>query len=159
MSPTIVVGASSRIRRKLPLGPEAPAQARRLLDTLELGSATREKIALLVSELVTNAVLHSGASTGARLSVTIACEGDCIAAEVLDPGPGFHWDRKNPDLTQPGGLGLFLVDRMADRWGIRRRSGSSVWFECRRQGAGRSGRTGEAPRSRPRTGPSSSSPA
>jgi anti-sigma regulatory factor (Ser/Thr protein kinase) len=98
---------------------------------LDLGSATHAIVELLVSELVTNAVLHGGAAEGATLSVALTREGEFIAVEVWDRGVGFTWQPDDTDLTEPGGLGLLLVNRLAHRWGTRREAGGAVWFVYR----------------------------
>jgi anti-sigma regulatory factor (Ser/Thr protein kinase) len=109
-------------------GPDAPGHARRLVVILGLAPATHSIVELLVSELVTNAVVHSGAPEEAELSIALTREGEFIAAEVFDRGAGFAWQPGVEDLTEPGGLGLVLVDRLAHRWGIRREAGGAVWF-------------------------------
>jgi len=40
-----------------------------------------------------------------------------------------------PHPSRQSGWGLFLVDRMADRWGVDRSEGTRVWFELEREGA------------------------
>ena len=95
--------------------PRAPAVARRCAREFlaEAGADRRcQQVAeLLVSELVTNAVVH--ARTTARLSVTIT--GNTARVEVGDDGPG------QPVLREPdhdhGGYGLWLVDWLAESWG------------------------------------------
>jgi hypothetical protein len=53
---------------------------------------------------------------------------------VTDPGNGFDRpDVLEPDHSRTGGLGLVLVDRLAQTWGTSRtESGSIVWFEVAR---------------------------
>ncbi|HEU4910485.1 MAG TPA: SpoIIE family protein phosphatase [Actinomycetes bacterium] len=92
-----------------------------------------ETCVLLATELITNAVRHSGTTVELRVGLS----GGLVAMEVHDDGPG------TPQLRQPGrddesGRGLVLLDRLSDRWGVRRspRGGKSVWFEVpgRREG-------------------------
>ncbi|HZC28930.1 MAG TPA: hypothetical protein VE269_04255, partial [Gaiellaceae bacterium] len=53
--------------------------------------------------------------------------------EVCDQGRSGHVPTRRtprPDALEPGGLGLLLVDEMADRWGVRRHEDQTcVWFE------------------------------
>lgn len=81
--------------------------------------------ALLVSELVTNGVLH------ARTPVTVGVDvtDDTIRVTVSDGSPaGLRQRRHAPDAGT--GRGLMLVERLALRWGIDpRRDGKTVWFE------------------------------
>jgi anti-sigma regulatory factor (Ser/Thr protein kinase) len=82
---------------------------------------------LLTTELVTNAVRHGG-RPGSEIDVTLLRTDTAVRVEVGDPGPGF-----DPGASAPGhdrGWGLFLVDRLADRWGVERIGNRTVvWFE------------------------------
>jgi hypothetical protein len=83
----------------------------------------------MVSELVTNSVKHAGLRDQEIVTVTVQSSWDRMRVEVADGGLGFE-----PDLPpQPGdtsGWGLFLVERMADRWGVDPLArGVRVWFE------------------------------
>jgi two-component sensor histidine kinase len=120
--------ARTAIKQRLRIGPDAPGCARRLVDILRLAPATKSIVELLVSELVTNAVVHSGLPEDAEFSIALTRQGECIAAEVWDRGGGFAWQGGADDLIEPGGLGLVLVDRLTHRWGIRREAGGAVWF-------------------------------
>lgn len=78
---------------------------------------------LIVSELVTNAIVH--AHSTARLRISIA--GGTARIEVTDDGPG------EPVLHDPGpdgGYGLWLTDMLAKSWGVTRAGGpgKTVWF-------------------------------
>ena len=83
---------------------------------------------LCVSELVTNAVLHAAIGGDAELRLDVELDGDGkLRVQVIDPGRGF-----TPPEPTPGddsGWGLFLVDRLSDRWGVREGDGTCVWFE------------------------------
>jgi hypothetical protein len=54
-----------------------------------------------------------------------------VVVAVADEGPGFTWHPTSPPAgNESGGWGLFLVDQIADRWGVEcTTSGSCVWFE------------------------------
>lgn len=108
--------------------PEAPARARELVRGLPAEQATRRKVELIVSELVTNSVLHTEAAPTDRLHIKLRCEQAGVSGEVCDPGAGFHWESSAPDLTEPGGLGLMIVDQLAASWGVRRDGETCVWF-------------------------------
>ena len=96
-----------------------------------LPKAMRDDLLLLLTELVTNAVRHSGASKGDPIAIEMHEDTDCVRVEVTDPGHGFDPpDRLVPDLNKTGGLGLVLVDRLSRAWGTQRTpKGSLVWFE------------------------------
>jgi hypothetical protein len=49
---------------------------------------------------------------------------------VSDPGEGFAANLPEPAGRGPGGWGLFLTERLADRWGVDREEGwTTVWVE------------------------------
>ena len=96
-----------------------------------LPDLVRRQVLLLLTELVTNAVRHGGASAGRSVGVTVFRSADLVRVAVTDPGAGFDWrGRESEDPMAPGGYGLFLVEQTATRWGIERGSDSTtVWFE------------------------------
>jgi anti-sigma regulatory factor (Ser/Thr protein kinase) len=112
-------------------GPTAPARARTALGSLDPTLADlRDDVHLLVSELVSNSVLHA-AATHVELYATTDPAG--VRIEVADPGPGFdESDRREPSLTGEGGFGLLIVDKVANRWGTARNGSARVWFEIDR---------------------------
>jgi anti-sigma regulatory factor (Ser/Thr protein kinase) len=114
-------------------GPRAPLFARaQLTDSLDgrLDRPVLDNLRLLVSELVTNCVLHGGAGEDAgQITVRAAVKGDCVRTEVCHDAPAFVAPTHEPDLSSPGGLGLFLVEQVSSAWGIEDNSDSCVWFE------------------------------
>jgi anti-sigma regulatory factor (Ser/Thr protein kinase) len=121
-------GLSLRIDR----GPDAAAKARRGLARLrgDLDPPLLETLRLLVTELVTNSVRHTGAD---KVALTVLVGRSLVWTEVSDTGPGF--DRATADSLagDKTGWGLFLVERLAERWGVNREGdGVKVWFELRR---------------------------
>jgi len=84
---------------------------------------------LLVSELVTNAVLH--ARTDLELSVRLVARG--VRVEVSDGSPSAPVVRHYEDEAMTG-RGLALVEELASDWGVDDRGdGKSVWFEIHEQ--------------------------
>jgi anti-sigma regulatory factor (Ser/Thr protein kinase) len=86
---------------------------------------------LLLSELVSNVVRHSGMAKGEPIAVSITAGPGHVVAEVTDRGRGFQGDVVMPEGRPPyeGGYGLVLVDRIATRWGvIESGAGTTVWF-------------------------------
>jgi anti-sigma regulatory factor (Ser/Thr protein kinase) len=114
------------LQLELPRDDGAAALARRAL--AEIGGTTEgvgHKLALLATELVTNAVRHGRGDVRLRASF----EGGAIRVEVRDDGRGFDvGDALAIEGTAAGGFGLKIVDRMADRWGADPPRGL-VWFE------------------------------
>lgn len=84
---------------------------------------------LLVSELVTNAVLH--ARTDLELSVVLIARG--VRVEVTDGSPSAPVVRHYEDEAMTG-RGLALVEELASEWGVEERThGKAVWFEIHEQ--------------------------
>lgn len=110
----------------------APGRARRLarraLARWDLEELT-DSVELLISEVVTNAVRYAERPVTLRLLRT-----DVLRCEVGDDSPQLPRQRRARD-TDEGGRGLFLVNRLARRWGATRLSGGKVvWFELATRG-------------------------
>src|SRR5919199_6480616 len=118
------------VERSLELGPEAPAGARRLVGDISVDEGARARLELIVSELVTNSVVHAPDDRDGELSVRLRRERELVRGEVCGEGPRFDWAPHDPDLGEPGGLGLMIVDKLTERWGICHNSEVCVWFEC-----------------------------
>jgi anti-sigma regulatory factor (Ser/Thr protein kinase) len=113
------------------LVPEAPSQARAVVhDELEpLPPKVRENATLLVSELITNAVRHALGGELPEVELRIRNEPGRIRVVVSDPGGGFEPAPRRPTAAEGSGWGLYLVDRIADRWGVLSKDRNEVWFE------------------------------
>lgn len=115
----------------IPRGPEGPQVARGMLRerfARELPPAELADVEIIVSELVTNALVHGEGSVRLRLTV----DDGVITGEVIDEGTGFEADVRERGVRDIGGRGLLLVGTVADRWGIHDGS-SHVWFELERR--------------------------
>lgn len=88
-----------------------------------------DTVVLLVSELVTNAVVHTGRPAVLHLSAPgTACDGP-VRLEVVDDSSRPP-RRRRAAGEDTGGRGLELIDVLADRWGWRREgAGKRVWCE------------------------------
>lgn len=117
----------------LPSRPESAATARRLTEFVVLrdwglGCQLAEYAVLLVSELVGNAVRHTGARA---FGLRLLRRRGWIRVEVRDPSRGL------PCLLPVGALdtsgrGLMLVDQLSQRWGVDLLPcGKTTWFEMR----------------------------
>ena len=113
-------------------GPEAAAEARRALAALraDLDPPLMETLRLLVTELVTNSVRHTAADS---VTLKVAVGKSAVLTEVADTGPGFGPECVEQAGADNTGWGLFLVQRLANSWGIKDDGPSKrVWFELRR---------------------------
>jgi anti-sigma regulatory factor (Ser/Thr protein kinase) len=111
---------------------EAILAARHSLDRFEglLLPEKLEDVRLVVSELVTNSVRHAGLSPDEQISLAVAISGGSVRGRVCDPGPGFEKPTEpRPRTDLSGGWGLPIVERISDRWGIKRNGCACVWFE------------------------------
>jgi anti-sigma regulatory factor (Ser/Thr protein kinase) len=116
----------------VPGGKRAAGVARRSVLSSKVGvpGIMRQRLALLLSELVTNAIQYGGAGAHETIQVRLASTPKKVRVEVYDPGSpdGVPRDRLE---TETGGFGLLLVDRLADGWGRQElgSGGSLAWFE------------------------------
>jgi anti-sigma regulatory factor (Ser/Thr protein kinase) len=95
-----------------------------------LSRAKIDDLRLLVSEVVTNAVRHGGVSSDEWIRVRVSLGRERVRVEVSNPGTGF--DSEPGDglgVVKESGWGMYLLDRLADRWGITSGDGTCVWFE------------------------------
>jgi anti-sigma regulatory factor (Ser/Thr protein kinase) len=87
---------------------------------------------LLVTELVGNSVRHAGLGAAAIITLDVEVRPGAVRVEVRDPGPGFSQPSFSDDPPMgTSGRGLYLVDALADRWGVSRTPDGEarVWFE------------------------------
>ena len=91
-----------------------------------------DAVTLLVSELVTNAVLHAGSD----VEVTVQLTPTAARVEVTDASADAPAPR-HAATDEDSGRGLALVGSLARRWGVRPTpgGGKTVWFEVDRKGA------------------------
>jgi serine/threonine-protein kinase RsbW len=118
---------------RLGIDRQAPAVARAVLVSTvadQVPASVVHQAELLASELVTNSVLHCGASPGDALRFRVQLSGTVIRLEVEDPGRGGMIAPRTPDLVRGGGFGLNIIDHLSDSWGIdRSAAGTRVWVQ------------------------------
>jgi two-component sensor histidine kinase len=112
---------------ELGAGPRAPSAARGRLEDALAGHdpETVATAALLVSELVSNAVRHAS-SAADRVGVVLGLLEGRLRIEVVDAGDGFDVavEREATD-----GFGLRIIDDLADAWGVEPGPPHKVWCE------------------------------
>ena len=118
----------------------APRAARHALDELNgrIDAPLKDDIRLLVSEVVTNSVIHAQSETPGDVGLDVWAWDDVVRVAVTDSGPGFT-AQDNPRGGERSGWGLMMVDRLADRWGVELHDGTEVWFELARSRHGSGG--------------------
>jgi anti-sigma regulatory factor (Ser/Thr protein kinase) len=121
----------------IPGGTGAAATARRTVTSIEAGLPlrVRHRVAIVLSELIANAVQHGGAGPSEEVEVRVASTPQRLRVEVIDPGWG---DSEPPPRIQhpDGGYGLLLVEHLSDDWGREATDsgGSLAWFELELDG-------------------------
>ena len=117
----------SHLELRLPRDTTAARVARRATHGRfvgELEPLRLEQLALLVTELVTNAVVHGSGAIALRIRL----DGDRVIGEVVDEGQGFEREVRRRGSDEVGGRGLLIVDALSSRWGIHEGT-THVWFE------------------------------
>ena len=111
---------------------EAPSVARAAIagfsEDRDLAETTLATLTLLVSEVVTNAVIHPEVEDRGDIQLRARFAGDMIRVEVTDGGEGFEPRPRDPTRSDRG-YGLYLLEQQAERWGVERADGTTVWFE------------------------------
>lgn len=119
-----------RAERELPVSPEAPALARSFLRSATCAahnSHVLDDAVLLVSELVTNSVLHGGPP----VVVAVECDGEALQVRVRDGSPTMPVPRDALPSAE-NGRGLELVKTISSAWGVDPvGDGKNVWFVIR----------------------------
>jgi anti-sigma regulatory factor (Ser/Thr protein kinase) len=115
------------VRRHLPPHPTSVGEARRIVRRLLVTGGDVDLVdaaELLVSEIVTNAVLHAGTSIDLRCTLV-----DHSLLVEVDDGGGQLPSYRGYDSTVCSGRGLVLLEQLAERWGvIPTFGGKTVWF-------------------------------
>jgi anti-sigma regulatory factor (Ser/Thr protein kinase) len=133
-------GGARRAETTLPRSARSASAARAFVSTAidEWGYSDPEQvIALLTSEVVTNAVRHAAGTIGLGVAMVDA---HTVRVDVSDGSPHSSVAPKS-DPDEEGGRGLRIVDTLARRWGTDRyEDGKAVWFEAAVVRRGVSGR-------------------
>jgi len=121
------------LRLEVPPTPETVSEVRQAFDALALNEPTLETARLLVTELITNSIRHAGLGADERIRIRAEINDGQLRVDVLD-GSGRRKPQRLAGAIRPppgaeSGWGLFLVDRLATRWGW---GGDGYWFELER---------------------------
>jgi anti-sigma regulatory factor (Ser/Thr protein kinase) len=116
----------------LPFAPASVADARwRLSADLRYAGVSAVAIgdaALVVSELMSNAIRHARPLPGSLVEVTWALNGGSVEISVSDGGGATRPRPASPSLSSLGGRGLAIVEHLSCRWGVSMEdSRTTVW--------------------------------
>jgi anti-sigma regulatory factor (Ser/Thr protein kinase) len=120
------------VQRSVAADMNAPAAARRALAAFgpRIHDDLLERGGLALTEVVTNSVQHAGLAATDRIELSLTLVPEALRVEVCDDGPGFLAMPVSSKPNQsPGGWGLWMVDRLADRWGVDSSNSTRVWIE------------------------------
>ena len=127
-----VVERTHEFRLTIPAHPLSLGIVRRAVQGLgeACGEEVASRLAVIFSELVTNAIRHSGVRETDTLEVMLEVRPDGVSGHVEDPGRGFDPDRV-PERRpyQEGGFGLRIVEELASQWGVHNDGTNRVWFD------------------------------
>lgn len=122
---------SQAVSVELPLEPESARRAREQLERFRssLDEISYEDLRLLVHELVIEVLSAEPDPGGETIGLQAEVRGDHIRVEMAQGEASYRLPSRRPDPGDPG-FALHLVQRLADRWGLRRsRNGACVWLE------------------------------
>ncbi len=109
--------------RRVESASEARTWLGSFLNERDVDDATAGDAALVVSELITNALRHGAGPTVLRAALTATV----VQLSVTDSGDG-EPRMLPPEPGRVGGLGLVVVDRLTTEWGVAPfRGGKTVW--------------------------------
>jgi anti-sigma regulatory factor (Ser/Thr protein kinase) len=114
----------------VPCAVQAPRMVRQALAAVHDGGWSFDDGLLVASELVTNAIQHSGCKDTDRLSVEVGHRDGNLMISVHDPGlSGTAASPVEHEQFGVGGRGLQIVEQLSVRWGAERPDGYLVWAE------------------------------
>jgi anti-sigma regulatory factor (Ser/Thr protein kinase) len=131
MAAAVSVTGGERQTRSLPALPAAVSEARRWVASVaeeHLEADQAEKLRLVISEVVTNALRHGADSD--RIDVAVTPKPEFLCVQVTDDGPGIAPRPRALETDEEGGFGLYFVEQLTRRWGVTRENRRTrVWFE------------------------------
>jgi anti-sigma regulatory factor (Ser/Thr protein kinase) len=131
VNPNYVSENSSDLTLELPCDQLAPSTVRHALARREDARWVMGDVMLVASELVTNAVRHSGCWPQDVVSVEVRLTPERVVCSVSDPGRSGKEAEPAREDELHGGFGLRVVEQLASRWGSERQGGGRyrVWAE------------------------------
>lgn len=127
------IGHPLHVEYRLPWKAESSSAARQLASDFaedRLPEMEAYELALMVSEVVTNAVQHGSPEADGNIGLRIEVDQDVLRVVVTDGGHDFAFDPGSiEDSDRHEHFGLLLVDRLADRWGFSLDGKMAIWLE------------------------------
>jgi anti-sigma regulatory factor (Ser/Thr protein kinase) len=120
------------VRFTVPNAAAAASLARRELGSqagAHLSVGRRHDAILALSEVVTNAVRHAGLTADEAITVEFGPAQHGIRVSVEQPTSAMRAVATSYDAERVGGVGLALVEKVTDRWGVDPGPPGRVWFE------------------------------
>jgi anti-sigma regulatory factor (Ser/Thr protein kinase) len=114
-----------------PLAKQAAARTLELL-VADIGVDLVQRVQLLVTELIANAVTHAGMGGLGFVGLDVSITAGRVRVVVTDTGAGLEPGAGPIDSTVFQGRGLELLEQVSDRWGVLSRGRNRVWFEIDR---------------------------
>ena len=128
-----MAGAKIHLARR----PQAAKEAREAIGKLNgsLDGPLLSDLRLLISEVVANRVAAAPRGPAEWLELQLESDDDSVRVQLVDVGR--HWVfEPAPHAFDPedsSGWSLYLIDRLADRWGVERADPAiTIWFELGR---------------------------
>jgi anti-sigma regulatory factor (Ser/Thr protein kinase) len=119
----------------VPCDLHAPAVVRAALTKIHDGGWSLDDGQLVASELVGNAVRHSGCAPDHHLQVTVSRRGGRLLIAVDDPGlSGQAAEVVVDGHPEAGGWGIHIIGTLSEAWGTERSDGYRVWAELAADG-------------------------
>jgi anti-sigma regulatory factor (Ser/Thr protein kinase) len=125
---------SKTVAIHLPAEPESARRARKQLEAFRssLDEVSFVDLCLLVNELVVEALRTSDGATSEPIELRAERDGERVRVLIAEGGGAYELPSRRPEPGTPG-FGLHLVQRLSDRWGMRRdRNRATVWLEMLR---------------------------
>ena len=125
--------ALARLDLRVAPRPESVSAVRRDIEAMDLPAMLIADAKLLVSELVTNSIRHAGLGPEDFIQIAVRWSGRVLRVIVWDRTPDIALSPVvgafRPSPGADSGWGLFLVDRIATRWGTSLDRRAGYWFE------------------------------
>jgi anti-sigma regulatory factor (Ser/Thr protein kinase) len=122
---------SETVAIDLPLEPESAARAREQLGCFRssLDETSFGDLCLLVDELIVEVLISREQGAAGSIELRAERDGARIRVAIAEGGGAYRLPSRRPEPGDPG-FGLHLVQRLSDRWGMRREQGrATVWLE------------------------------